>query len=188
MNTWPYYKTVVVWLFHRDDSRQQDWTLNIYWALLHAPGGAPWATSMVSVHFFPMFNGLISDQWWPANSRLHCIQQSHTELLEEFWSVLANYWTLNVCLPGTSPTLFTKVVVWRSMGSLMFNRLIIDGSEAGSPIPDITGPTNPTRELLNFISKLLNFERLSPSTLLLVFFTRDVVWRSISGSYSRFLS
>jgi hypothetical protein len=34
----------------------------------------------------------------------------------------------------------------------------------------------------------LNFERLSPSTLLLVFFTRDVVWRSISGSYSRFLS
>jgi hypothetical protein len=56
--------------------------------------------------------------------------------------------------------LFTKVVVWRSMGSLMFNRLILDASEAGWPIPDITGPSNPTRELLHFISKLLDFERL----------------------------
>jgi hypothetical protein len=57
--------------------------------------------------------------------------------------------------------LFTKVVVWRSMGSRMFNRLILDASEAGWPIPDITGPSNPTRELLNFVSKLLNFESLS---------------------------
>jgi hypothetical protein len=57
--------------------------------------------------------------------------------------------------------LFTKVVVWRSMGSLMFNRLILDASEAGWPIPDDTGSSNPTMELLNYIGKLLNFECLS---------------------------
>jgi hypothetical protein len=77
--------------------------------------------------------------------------------LQIFWQT-TELW---MSVPGTSPTPLHQVVLWRSMGSLMFNRLILDASEAGWPIPDDTGSSNPTRELLNYIGKLLNFECLS---------------------------
>jgi len=83
--------------------------------------------------------------------------QNYLKSLEIFWQTTELWMSVFQALL----LLFTKVVVWRSMGSLMFNRLNLDGSEAGWPIPDVTGPSNPTRDLLNFISKLLNFECLS---------------------------
>jgi hypothetical protein len=102
--------------------------------------------------------------------------QNYLKSLEIFWQ------TTELLL------LFTKVVVWRSMGSLMFNRLIFDASEAGWPIPEVTGPSDPTRELQNFISKLLNFERLSSKHTSPSLLHQRCSWRSISGSYSSFLS
>lgn len=84
--------------------------------------------------------------------------QNYLKSFKIFWQTTALWMSVFQAL---LLLLFTKAVVWRSMGSLLFNRLILDASEAGWPIPDVTGPSNPTRELLNFISKLLNFERLS---------------------------
>jgi hypothetical protein len=83
----------------------------------------------------------------------------------ELWMSSKHFFTHSGC--GGAPWATSMVSV---QFFLMFNRLILDASEAGWPIPDVTGPSNPTRELVNFISKLLNFECLpskhtSPSLL-----------------------
>lgn len=55
MNEWPSGKTLVVWSFHRGDSRQQDWTLNVFQA--HPPLSSSQKVGVVASYgFCPVFS------------------------------------------------------------------------------------------------------------------------------------